>query len=33
VVAVTEFNKHNMDNFFSWWIDTSPRDTTKKVFT
>eukprot|EP00802_Teleaulax_amphioxeia_P007748 Tamp_07756.p1 GENE.Tamp_07756~~Tamp_07756.p1 ORF type:complete len:773 (+),score=207.08 Tamp_07756:340-2319(+) len=33
VHAVSEFNKHNMDNFFSWWIDTDPRDTTRKVFT
>lgn len=33
VTAITEFNKHNMDNFFSWWIDTDPRDTTRKVFT
>ena len=33
MVAVTELNKHNMDNFFSWWIDTDPRDTTRKVFT
>lgn len=32
VHAVSELNKHNMDNFFSWWIDTDPRDTTRKVF-
>jgi putative endopeptidase len=31
--AVTEFNKHNMDNFFTWWIDTDTRDSSRKVFT
>ena len=30
VTAITEFNKADMDNFFSWGISTDNRDTTRK---
>ena len=32
VTAITEFNKHDMDTFFSWGLDTDNRDTTRKSF-
>ena len=32
VTAITEFNKHDMDNFFTWGLDTDNRDSTKKSF-
>lgn len=32
VSAITEFNKHDMDNFFTWGLDTDNRDSTRKSF-
>jgi len=32
VTAMTEFNKHDMDNFFTWGLDTDNRDSTRKSF-
>ena len=32
VRVASEFNKHNMDNFFGWFIDTDPRDSSQKAF-
>lgn len=32
VTAITEFNKHDMDNFFTWGIDTDNRDSSRKSF-
>ena len=31
VTACTEFSKHDMDNFFGWWIAPSPTDSSTKV--
>jgi len=32
VKVCTEFSKHDMDNFFGWWISQDPHDATRKVF-
>ena len=32
VTACTEFSKHDMDNFFGWWISQDPHDSSRKVF-
>ena len=32
VTAVTEFNKHDLDTFFTWGLDTDNRDSTRKSF-
>ena len=32
ISAITEFNKHDMDNFFTWGLDTDNRDSTRKSF-
>lgn len=32
VTACTQFSKHDMDNFFGWWISQDPHDASRKVF-
>ena len=31
-MKLLQFNKHDMDNFFTWGLDTDNRDSTRKSF-